>query len=226
MKTQLLLFFIFNIIYIYSFNLRSAKSSQKYDSYAFALQFPSSYCLINKCNSTLTNQLEKNILTIHGLWPSYKNGNKLKACTSGVKIEEDDSKLFDKMKQYWPSFQGPNKNFWEHEYNKHGYCMVEEKDWDDYKDYFNFVIDLYLRDYKDLMKKSFLVGKDKDRRLFVLDHNEIVEKIQKIIPKATIKVNCRNGFLYEIYFYLEKDFSPATKYKITNSCKNAKIFFT
>ena len=172
MKIQILVFIIY-IISISSFNLRQTKQRQSYDSYVFSLQWPSGYCKVNDCSINL-DSLEKNALTIHGLWPSLKSGKMLQICTHGVRINEDNSELFDLMRKYWPSFKGSSKEFWTHEYNKHGYCMVQENGWDDYEDYFGNALYLYFRDYQNLLKEAF--PDYKRRIIYNLDIKEMREK--------------------------------------------------
>ena len=149
----LIFLFLLIISSIFSFNLREAKK-QYYDSYVFAVQWPNGYCKVYGCEEYL-DDMEANIMNIHGLWPSLKNGKNLDPCTSGVEIVDNNSQIFIDMRKYWPSFKGSNVEFWNHEYNKHGYCMVEEFNWDDYEDYFRFVITLFLKDYKYLIQKAF-----------------------------------------------------------------------
>ena len=218
MKIPKIFTLIISIITAYSFNLRSAK--QSYDSYAFAIQWPNGYCKINNCEIPL-DSIETNIMTIHGLWPNLKNGNLLKTCTQGVEIEEEDTELFHNMRKYWPSLKGSATDFWEHEYNKHGYCMVQEKGWDGYEEYFEFVIELYLEVYKDLLKKAF----GEERKLYTLTYEEMINAIQKIIPNAVFKMNCRSGFIYEFYFFLEKNFTPSKNSNFVNNCESGKLIF-
>jgi len=213
--------FIIVIIFvsIFSFNLR--KTKQTYDSYVMAVQWVNGYCKINDCGNK-ANHVYKNTMTIHGLWPSLKSGKYLDTCTSGIIIEEEDSKLFNDLKQYWPSLNKPNTYFWEHEYNKHGFCMVEEYNWDGYEEYFEFVIDLFLKDYKDLIIKAFPNYSNKN---IIITYDEMKEKIQKIIPNANFKMNCNKKFIYEFYFYLEKNFSPSVNSRFTNSCNSGILAF-
>ena len=216
MKTLITLIII---PFIFSFNLR--KTKQSYDSYIMAVQWSNGYCKANKCGNK-ADHVYKNTMTIHGFWPSLKSGQYLSQCTTGTIIEDDGSKLFENMKQYWPSFSKSNKNFWEHEYNKHGYCMVEEYEWDGYEEYFEFVIELFLKDYKDLIIKAF---PNYSNKLINISYEEIKTKIQKVIPNATFKMNCKSKYIYEFYFYLEKDFSPLINSKFPNSCKSEILVF-
>ena len=212
--------FLFITSSIFSFNLRDAK--QQYDSYVFAIQWPNGYCKVNGCEPYLDN-MEANIMNIHGLWPSLKTGKSLKTCTSGVQIVEENSKLFSDMKRYWPSFKGSNVDFWSHEYNKHGYCMVEEFNWDDYDDYFKFVITLYLKDYKYLIQKAF--SDRGSRQLYTITYEEMQKRIRAIIPNAVFKMNCSLGYIFEFYFYLEKDFTPSKNSQFANNCKSGQLIF-
>ena len=216
MKT---IIFALLLISIYSFNLRHAK--QMYDSYVMAVQWSNGYCKANNCGSK-ADIVEKNTMTIHGLWPSLKNGKRLKQCTNGVRIRDDGSELFKRMKKYWPSFAKTNEDFWEHEYNKHGYCMVQEYNWDGYYKYFDFTINLHLEYYKDLIIKAF---PDVQNKSISVSYQEMKKKLQAIIPDATFLMNCKSGYLSEFYFYLNKDYTPSTKSKFANKCNNAEVVF-
>ena len=217
MKSFLLLILL---ISVFSFNLRRAK--QDYDSYVMAVQWSNGYCKVNSCGNK-ADHVYKNKMTIHGLWPSLKSGKYLNQCTNGVSIVDDGSPLFVEMRQYWPSFAKSNEDFWEHEYNKHGYCMVETKRWEGYGDYFSFVIDLHKSTYNDLITKAFPQYSD---TIPTLSYTEIKAAIQQIIPNATFKLNCKSKYLTEFQFYLEKDaVTPSTKSKFSNSCKNVKFIF-
>ena len=218
MKTIL---FLILVIDVFSFNLRQTK--QDYDSYVMAVQWANGYCKANSCGSK-ADHVYKNTMTIHGLWPSLKSGKYLDDCTSGVTIKDDGSSLFTNMKQYWPSFSTTNTNeyFWEHEYNKHGYCMVEEYGWDGYEDYFEFVIDLYLKTYKNIITKAF---PNYSGKTVTLTYEQVVSAIQKVIPNATIKMNCKSNYITELYFYLEKNFTPSTKSVFSGTCTSGQLVF-
>ena len=215
---SLLLLILF--ISAYSFNLRQTK--QEYDSYVMAVQWSNGYCKVSSCGSK-ADHVYKNKLTIHGLWPSLKSGKYLSDCTSGVTIVDDGSSLFTDMKQYWPSFSKSNEYFWGHEYNKHGYCMVEEKGWSGYTDYFSYVIDLHKRTFNDLLTNAF---PDYSDTTITISYNEMKSAIQSVIPNATFKRNCKSKYVTEFYFYLEKDTTtPSTNSKFSNTCSSAQLLF-
>ena len=219
MKTFLLSILILSV---YNFNLRQTK--QDYDSYVMAVQWPNGYCKANSCGNK-ADHVYKNKMTIHGLWPSLKSGKYLSDCTSGVSINNDGSTLFTNMKQYWPSFStsSTNEKFWEHEYNKHGYCMVEEKGWSGYEQYFNFVLNLHKATYNDLITKAF---PSYSSTTVTVTYDAVKTAIQKIIPNATFKMNCKSKYIYEFYFYLEKDTTtPSTSSRFSNTCTSASFVF-
>jgi ribonuclease I len=217
MKSLLLLLLLVNV---YTFNLRQAK--QEYDSYVMAVQWSNGYCSATSCG-TKADHVYENKMTIHGLWPSLKSGKYLSQCTTGVEIVDDGTALFTDMKQYWPSFSNSNEYFWEHEYNKHGFCMVEEKGWDGYKDYFSFVIDLHKEIYNDLITNAFPDYKDET---ITVTYNEMKTAIKNVIPNAIFKMNCKSGYVSEFYFYLEKDvYTPSADSRFSNSCSSAKLVF-
>lgn len=218
MKRKILIFFTI-LDFIFSFNLRKAK--QSYDSYILSVQWPNGYCQSHNCQEK-AKHIYKNTMTIHGLWPSLKNGDYLDQCTSGVSIEDDGTQLFEDLKKYWPSFAKSNKDFWEHEYNKHGYCMVEEYGWDGYEEYFQFVLDLFLNKYKDLIIKSF---PNYSNKTVIVSYEEMKEKIRAIIPDAIFKMNCKKKYIYEFYFYLEKNFSPSVNSRFSNTCNSGILVF-
>ena len=211
------IYFLLTISSIYSFNLRQTK--QSYDSYVFALQWPNGICSSSSCPSSVQS-LEKNIFIIHGLSPTLINGQQLRDCTSGIQVRSSNSALFNDMNKYWPSLQTSNEAFWTHEYNKHGYCMVEEKGWSGYENYFSFVMSLYKNGYKYLMQNAI-----SERKTVTLSYEEIKRRIGRIIPNATFKMNCKNKVLNEIYFYLDKNMKPSTRSRFSNSCSTATIIF-
>ena len=50
--------------------------------------------------------------------------------------------------------------------------------------------------------------------------------IQKIIPNATFKMNCKSNYIYEFYFYLELDTTtPSTSSRFSNTCTSAQLVF-
>ena len=148
------------------------------------------------------------------------NGKLLKDCISGIKVRIIDSSLLNDMNKYWPSLLTSNDIFWEHEYNKHGFCMVKENGWNGYERFFSSVIGLYKNGYKHLLQNAF-----PEKRTITLTYEEIKRRIQKVIPNATFKINYKNKVLNEIYFFLDKNLHPSPKSRFKNLCDTATIIF-
>ena len=98
---------------------------QNYDAYVFSIFWESTTCKIYGylCYEIL-EKIPKNIWTIHGLWPNYKNGTIPKWCNgeNDIDIEIKNESLYNYMINYWPGLFDTNEGFWGHEYNRHGYC--------------------------------------------------------------------------------------------------------
>jgi ribonuclease T2 len=185
-----------------------------------AVQWANGYCSAVSCGGK-DSVVPRNAMTIHGLWPSLKSGKYLDECTSGVIITDTGSSLFLNMRKCWPSFSKANTEFWAHEYNKHGYCMTEEFGWSGYERYFQFVMDLHLKSYKDLMTKAFS-GYSGTK---TITYETLKSAIQRVIPNATINMKCNKEYITELYFYLEKNLVPSTNSKFSNACKSGKLVF-
>ena len=117
---------------------------QDYSMYVMSIQMATTLCLQSKECDKIIKDVPKNILTLHGLWPSIV-GEKLRDCNKGAQIDIifDDKAFSSKMQKYWPSLYGPSKSFWDHEYNKHGFCWVMKYKRTDPDDFFRMTMKLY-----------------------------------------------------------------------------------
>jgi ribonuclease T2 len=85
-----------------------APQNTSFDFFLFVLQWDSS--------------VSTDYFTIHGLWPEYNNGNYPSNCPGPAFNVSAIQDLVNNLDQYWPSNQGGNDDFWEHEWSKHGTC--------------------------------------------------------------------------------------------------------
>lgn len=92
--------------------------------------------------------------------------------------------------------------------------MLEEFNWDNYTNYFQHVMELHLKSYKSLMTSAF-PGKTGN---ISVTYYEMKTAIRNDIPNATFNMKCTKGYIYEFYFYLERDYSPSTSTKFNNGC--------
>ena len=124
--------------------------NESYDIYFFTVLWLGTTCKVKgeQCFNNIKD-VPKNIFTIHGLWPNYKNGTLADWCNGKNDIEIDikDKSLLNYMNTYYISGYHTNEYFWGHEYNKHGYCFNQRNNIDvnDYEKYFGKVKELYIK---------------------------------------------------------------------------------
>lgn len=90
--------------------------------------------------------------SIHGLWPEYSNNSYPSYCNKSAVFNITTLKpyLYD-LNVYWLSFEGPNQDFWKHEYLKHATCFPEVTE----SEFFNKTLNLYHQmDTTTKMKKA------------------------------------------------------------------------
>ena len=121
---------------------------ETYDLYIYSQFFQQTTCKKEgyQCYLAIEN-FPKNIWTIHGLWPSYKNGTIENWCNgkNDIDIDIKNQSLYDYMVVFWPGLYSTNESFWGHEYNRHGYCYNQRNNIDvnDYETFFLKTIEIY-----------------------------------------------------------------------------------
>ena len=193
---------------------------EKYDHYVMTIFWPATYCLMQgkECYKKLKGG-ELNINTIHGLWPSYKQKNVPQWCNLDTDIEVNTHT--EDMETYWINMDfKDNKDFWNHEYNKHGLCYNKrlKNSTDDYLIYFNKTVEIYKNitniindtiNLKDLMKKyiypGIFAGMNK------LNQTYLVSKLKELFGNGTFGFTCLliqdQYYLHEIKVFLYENFS-------------------
>jgi len=165
---------------------------------------------------------EVNTFTLHGLWPGLKTGARIPECTQGVEINPDAREVFQTMSHEWPSFTNPNKKFWEHEYNKHGYCYsAYTNTTNEPMKFFEKTLEVfhskpYRQIYQNLEKRA-------DNRW---DYEDIHKQIEKVIgPGFQLQCIGYEGqqLLNEVHIYLDLDLSVMTNPKFSGrGCNPSK----
>ena len=196
---------------------------EKYDFYVLTVLWPATYCIAQgkACYKKL-KQKELNILTIHGLWPSYNTGVELQWCNLDVNVEIND--YTKEMEDYWiNTYEKNNKDFWNHQYNKHGYCYNKRNNFstDDYMLYFNKTIEIYNKlELKNKMNKIFypwiFPGMNK------LNKTYLDNVLGMYYNKGNFGITCVNYngvyYLHEIRIKLNLNFQPTTYGKTDYDC--------
>lgn len=165
-------------------------------------------------------------MTLHGLWPSLSTGNQLEICNQGDKIEvvDDGSELFKEMRTYWLSVTSRDESFWEHEYNKHGYCYsAKYKDFSQ-KNFFQLVMDLFKKYELDrLVTRAFgEISQD----IVNYSYQELKSALQQAAPGLHFELSCnsknRVQYLKEVRFYFDLDFNPVNITSFRSDCNISK----
>ena len=203
-------------------------STPDYDSLVLAVQWPNGVCASQSaiCKEKLA-RMPKNTMSLHGLWPSLKSGKMLPQCNTGkeIPVKNDGSALFKRMEITWPSFMKTDEEFWTHEYNKHGYCYVEENHLSGYKDYFQETLDFFDKAGFETMMQNLFPDASGEVETTL---NELKAKIDKAYPGLVYKMNCKgkknHSVLTEFYFYFDKEFNP-TNVKFSQGCSTTKKIY-
>lgn len=146
-----------------------SQAPMEFDSYVFALQFPKAQCLRysgSYCEEKI-KIVPKNTLTIHGLWPNY-DGKQMEDCNQGseIQVKFEDENLENIARIYWLSLKDKEEPFWNHEYNKHGYCWSQKYGKSKPEDFFRLVLDLYQKlNFNTIIQRAG----------FVLDETESIQ---------------------------------------------------
>lgn len=197
-----------------------------YDMYVFTLQWGPNFCLFSQdqesCEAKLAAETEKNNLSIHGLWPSLINGDKLRDCNTGDQIPITDQPIepFLTMRQVWPSLnQNSNDAFWTHEFNKHGFCYTNRYNLKT-MDFFNKTLELYNKyNLYRLIKDTLAI---KEGQTVEFDTNDLIQKFSASQGGLFFDLICGdlNGtqYLQEIRFYLDLNFDKYLGHHIGNTC--------
>ena len=216
---------------IYFRNKNKIPVWEKFDHYVMTIFWPATFCLSQgkECYKKL-KEGELNINTIHGLWPSYKDKNVPQWCNLDTNIEINNST--NDMETYWINMDMENnKQFWNHEYNKHGFCYNKRinKPTEDYLLYFNKTIEVYNNitnianqtiNLKDLMKQHLYPG------IFAgmnkLSKSYLTTKLQELFGNGTFGFTCLefqgNYYLYEIKVFLDTSFTSLYTEGFDSNC--------
>lgn len=168
--------------------------------------------------------IPKNIFTLHGLWPSLRDGRRLPECNSGQKISVDihTKDLLEKMNTYWLSYTSPNEHFWDHEYNTHGYCYTEKEKEKNPEAFFSFTMDLFEKlDLDDLIIKTF--GDQTGEIKF--DYEDLQQHLDSHLQGLRYQFDCHyvsgKQYLQEIRFLFDLELNPVEA-TLHSQCDKAK----
>jgi hypothetical protein len=154
----------------------------------------------------------------------------MKDCNSGhnIPINVSSSEVFQSMKIFWISYTSEDEHFWNHEYNKHGYCYTERYNKYDPKWFFEYSMELYNKHGFVSLLSSYI------SHAFEYENsgNELIEKhfsfdeLRKVIstslPNFYFDLACEfqeeKQLLKEIRFYFNLELSPVDNKHTSCNC--------
>ncbi|ORX81000.1 RNase Sy [Basidiobolus meristosporus CBS 931.73] len=178
----------------------------------------------------------KDAFTLHGLWPDTCSGaqgpsdgcDPSRAYTNvGQIVQGANSSLYDLMNVYWPSYNGDNGVFWEHEWGKHGTCVstldpdcygTNYQKYEDMLDYFQTVLNL--RAKYNLYGALATAGIVPGGTYTLANMANAIKNDLGVTPYF----KCKSGVLNEIWAYFHvkgKDIYVPDSFKGSHSCSTS-----
>jgi len=185
-------------------------STQNYDYYAFALEWPSSVCQFKNC---MEDHTKEDTWNLHGLWPNSINGHHTFFCTkSPTDWDQLPSSLVSELDLYWSGLYSSMKKFMDHEWTKHGTCWrtdygdlekmpeasstilkrVRNDSEQKSSDFFEFVVSLSKEVYNiyDILKESNIIP-DQSKTYSLEDINSSLQQGFGQGSVTQFQVNCQ-----------------------------------
>lgn len=194
-----------------------------YDMYVMTIQWGKTFC-ISQATCDRLGRVESNTLTIHGLWPSLKNKQRISVCHTGDKIhvKDDGSNIFNDLRKDWVTLKDSDHDddFWTYEYNKHGYCYSYKYNQASPIPYFQKALDLY---------SSFSLARLIKDTLNVLPGQTVGYKPDELTSKFAARLggdffdlHCffhdHKQYLLEIRLYLDLSFQRMVGFQESQNC--------
>ncbi|KAG6551919.1 hypothetical protein Mapa_006536 [Marchantia paleacea] len=118
--------FVLGIVFALALISRSSAQLVDFDYFYFVVQWPGSYCDLQKaCCYPRAGKPAANF-SIHGLWPNYYDGTWPQDCDASQPFDLSQVQdLVPQLNEFWGSLSCPSSDsttFWKHEWEKHGTC--------------------------------------------------------------------------------------------------------
>jgi ribonuclease T2 len=204
----------------------TVEGAYDYDMYVFTIQWGNTLCENNPDCQQKIKSIPKNIFTLHGLWPSFNDGRKVDECNKGqeINVNINDEGLRNDMNIYWLSYTSSNQHFWNHEYNKHGFCYTEKYQ-KTMESFFGTAMGLYKKlSLQQLSRSAFGDVKEKERSY---SYEQLESAFRKVLGGYYFDIECKKigdkSYITEIRFFFNLNFET-TKHSAHTDCKNGPIY--
>lgn len=232
MQNSLICLICFLVLALTCMAVKSQTENQlmKWDYLVFTQDWPPATCYdpaTQKCNMAENSS----IWTIHGLWPDRNDGKDVQFCDKTWKFNITELEpIMDEMNLKWPSLVGTkgSKEFWRHEWEKHGTCAAQNTILDSMLKYFSTTLKLHDQfDMDLLMKKAGFTPNTKT----IIDTEELLEKLAIVVGK-NVSIECSKvdeiptSVLSVVELYLDSDLQliDSTKSGASN-CKKSLVYW-
>lgn len=158
---------IFRIIFLNWIVSYYSSADDSFDVLIFTQHWPKTLCAQweEKDDDNLCTLPEHDLWTVHGIWPT-KAGSDIGPLNCKNTSRFDPSKLSpieDDLDKFWTNIEAntAHYSFWKHEWDKHGTCASQLKDFDSELKYFEKGL-VWNKDYnvRDILGKSAVVPSD------------------------------------------------------------------
>lgn len=167
------------------------------------------------------------------MWPNSLDGNHPNFCSNNdINVDFFPNRLKEKLNKYWPSISSNNKEFWNHEWKKHGTCtdFTELKNHGKYSSmddnilYFEKSLDIF----ENLKIEEFFMHKDYfnsfDDLIKVIKNKYSIENFDSL---CFYDNRSRKQYLKELRFKFEKNWelSSNNNLKQESNCYKSRPIY-
>jgi hypothetical protein len=151
-------------------------------------------------------------------------------CHTGKDIEVDpEGRTRDIMNSFWSSLTGDDIKFWNHEYNKHGYCFTERTGAKNEQPFFDAAVSVY----EDWRFDQLMIHAVGDVRIANSDeisftYDQLAKIINDARPGVFFSIKCtsheKKEYLSEVHFFFDINLKPLDHEQGTSCGKDKKIY--
>ncbi|KAL0266307.1 UNVERIFIED_CONTAM: hypothetical protein PYX00_008892 [Menopon gallinae] len=230
----------FAVLALFSVASGTDEMSKHWDYLVFSQKWPVTFC-IQQGGPESECLFPKNALdwTIHGVWPTRLDGLGPFYCNTTVKFDvEKVTPIRRKLEEYWPNLEVGKtvESLWQHEWEKHGTCVLDFEPLNTEEKYFQGGLNLYGKYNITWLLEKVKIFPDRRKEYNV---QYMTDQIRKVLSKNP-DIHCikrssnKKFYLFEIRLCLDKEldlidcdprFNQNTKYSSSNCPLDVSIMY-